>query len=400
MKKIIVFFLGLTFCATFLFAQDIERNVKERLTDYFNQYTATAKISTPKLNSFDINYDRKTIAIYASESFAYQPFRPETVENIYNQVKELLPGPVHYYQLTIYADGKPIEDLVPNFYRNKKKDKERLSLNVDYKGAPWVKNTSRPNEISRGLQDRHIAIWQSHGNYFKNDKNEWGWQRPRLFCTTEDMFTQSFVLPYVIPMLENAGAIVYTPRERDTQKNEIIVDNDTPNASLYLEMGGKKINWANAPVRGFAQKKTIYKDGENPFTDGTCRFIPTERKKKKNKDQVFAEWVPTLPATGKYAVYVSYQTLPNMGLYVPMQYVLEGEWETLPVEEKSAGYRVTWKEHATLLNGRECHTKYMPDEKVKTTIQTISTHALTLSIIYRAVPSITHNSRVWAYLWK
>ena len=311
MKKIIVFFLGLTFCATFLFAQDIERNVKERLTDYFNQYTATAKISTPKLNSFDINYDRKTIAIYASESFAYQPFRPETVENIYNQVKELLPGPVHYYQLTIYADGKPIEDLVPNFYRNKKKDKERLSLNVDYKGAPWVKNISRPNEISRGLQDRHIAIWQSHGNYFKNDKNEWGWQRPRLFCTTEDMFTQSFVLPYVIPMLENAGAIVYTPRERDTQKNEIIVDNDTPNASLYLEVGGKKTNWTNAPVRGFAQKKTIYKDGENPFIDGTCRFIPTERKKKKNKDQVFAEWVPTLPATGKYAVYVSYQTLPN-----------------------------------------------------------------------------------------
>ena len=96
MKKIIVFFLGLAFCATFLFAQDIERNVKERLTDYFNQYTATAKISTPKLNSFDINYDRKTIAIYASESFAYQPFRLETVENIYNQVKELLPGPVHY----------------------------------------------------------------------------------------------------------------------------------------------------------------------------------------------------------------------------------------------------------------------------------------------------------------
>lgn len=101
MKKIIVFLLCLTVSANFLFAQDIERNVKERLTDYFNKYTATAKISTPKLNSFDINYDRKTIAIYASESFAYQPFRLETVENIYNQVKELLPGPVHYYQLTI-----------------------------------------------------------------------------------------------------------------------------------------------------------------------------------------------------------------------------------------------------------------------------------------------------------
>ena len=115
MKKIIVFLLCLTVSANFLFAQDIERNVKERLTDYFNKYTATAKISTPKLDSFDINYNRKTIAIYASESFAYQPFRPETVKSIYNQVKELLPGPVHYYQLTIYTDGNPIEDLVSNF---------------------------------------------------------------------------------------------------------------------------------------------------------------------------------------------------------------------------------------------------------------------------------------------
>ena len=308
--KIIVFFLCLTLGVNFLSAQDIERNVKERLTDYFGRYTTTAKISTPKLKSVDIDYERKTIAIHASESFAYQPFRPETVEAVYNQVKELLPGPVHYYRLTIFADGKPIEELIPNIYRNKKKDKERMSLKTDYKDKAWVKNISRPNEISRGLQDRHIAIWQSHGNYFKNDKNEWGWQRPRLFCTTEDLFTQSFVLPYVIPMLENAGAIVYTPREQDTQKNEIIVDNDTPNASLYLEVGSKKAHWATAPIKGFAQKKAIYRDGENPFTDGTCRFIPTERK-KKNKDQAFAEWVPTLPAKGEYAVYVSYRTLPN-----------------------------------------------------------------------------------------
>lgn len=309
MKLKYLLFLLLSISTNLLFAQDIERNVKERLTDYFGTYQATAKISTPKLKSIDINYDRKTIDIYASESFAYQPFRPENVEAIYSQVKGLLPGPVHYYKITIYADGKPIDELIPNLYRRKKKDKERMSLHTDYKGAPWVKNVSRPNEISRGLQDRHIALWQSHGNYFKNDKGEWGWQRPRLFCTTEDLFTQSFVLPYVIPMLENAGAIVYTPRERDTQKNEIIVDNDTPNASLYLEVGSKKAKWATASVKGFAQKKAIYKDGENPFADGTCRFIPTEKKKKK--DQAFAEWVPTLPATGEYAVYVSYQTLPN-----------------------------------------------------------------------------------------
>ena len=141
----------------------------------------------------------------------------------------------------------------------------------------------------------------------KNDKGEWGWQRPRLFCTTEDLFTQSFILPYVIPMLENAGANVYTPRERDTQKNEVIVDNDTRNGSIYLEMKSRKARWEKTDGYGFAQRKPVYEDGENPFLTGSARFTRTEKKKNK----AFAEWIPTIPETGSYAVYVSYQTLPN-----------------------------------------------------------------------------------------
>lgn len=311
MKKITVFLVYIILGINYLSAQDIEKDLKEQLADYFGKYTTTVKINTPKTDSITINSAHKNIDIYVSESFAYQPFRPETVETIYKEIKKLLPSSVRHYRLTVYTDGKAIEELIPNLYRNKKKDKERMSLNIDYKGIPWVQNNSKPNEISRGLQNRHIAIWQSHGKYFKNDKNEWGWQRPRLFCTTEDLFTQSFVLPYIIPMLENAGAIVYTPRERDTQENEIIVDNDdTHSTSLYLEVGNRKNKWKKSPTKGFAQKKQIYQDGENPFDDGTCRFISTE-KKKKNKEQAFAEWVPTFPITGKYAVYVSYRTLPQ-----------------------------------------------------------------------------------------
>ena len=231
----------------------------------------------------------------------------KTGKYLQNQVENLLPGPVRFFDVTIYADGKPIEDLIPNVYRKKKKDKTRLSLNIDYKGAPWVKNMSRPYEISRGLDNRHIALWQSHGQYFKNDKGEWGWQRPRLFCTTEDLFTQSFILPYVIPMLENAGANVFTPRERDTQKNEVIVDNDTKDGSVYLEVKSRKARWEVAAKRGFARTKRVYRDGENPFLDGTARYARTEKKKNK----AFAEWIPTIPESGNYAVYVSYQTLPN-----------------------------------------------------------------------------------------
>ena len=108
-------------------------------------------------------------------------------------------------------------------------------------------------------------------------------------------------------MLENAGANVFTPRERDTQKNEVIVDNDTKNGSIYLEMKSRKARWETVGGKGFASKKRIYKDGENPFLDGTARYARTEKKKNK----AFAEWIPTIPQTGNYAVYVSYQTLPN-----------------------------------------------------------------------------------------
>ena len=83
----------------------------------------------------------------------------------------------------------------------------------------------------------HRPFGKATENIIKKDKGCWEWQRPRLFCTTEDLFTQSFVIPYIIPMLENAGAIVYTPRERDWQRNEVIVDNDThPQGCIYQEI--------------------------------------------------------------------------------------------------------------------------------------------------------------------
>ena len=295
-------------------AQEIERNVGDRLQSFFKEYTTnTANIGTCKLDSFRIDFRKKKIAVYTNERFAYQPLRQETVDAIYQRLKQILPGPVNYFDITLFADGRNIEDLIPNIYRKSKKDKERLFNNLEYKGNPWVSRTSRPYDISRGLDGKHIAIWQSHGKYYINNQDKWAWQRPRLFCTTEDLFTQSFILPYLIPMLENAGANVFTPRERDTQKREVIVDNDGSlsghgsQGSLYLDVKSRKARWEQTSQPGFSQRKRTYKEGENPFLDGTARFAATEKK----KDKAFAEWVPDIPETGEYAVYVSYQTLPN-----------------------------------------------------------------------------------------
>lgn len=313
MKKLILTGIWLLY-GILLPAQELEQNVEERLQTFFKEYTThTTNIGTCKLDSFRIDFRKKKLLVYANERFAYQPLRPETVDAIYRHLGQILPGPVNNFDLTVFADGKNIEELIPNLYRKGKKDKARMFSHLEYKGIPWVTRTSRPYEITRGLEGNHIALWQSHGKYYINDKNKWGWQRPRLFCTTEDQFTQSFILPYLLPMLENAGANVFTPRERDTQKREVIVDNDGSlsrdggQGSLYLDVKSRKARWEQTSQPGFAQRKRIYQDNENPFLTGTARFAKTEKK----KDKAFAEWVPDIPETGEYAVYVSYQTLPG-----------------------------------------------------------------------------------------
>ena len=174
---------------------------------------------------------------------------------------------------------------------------------TNYNGTPWVENVSRPNEITEGLQNRHLSVWSSHGRYYDARKGGWKWQRPVLFGTTEDLYTQTIVLPYLIPMLEHAGAVVFTPRERDWQKNEVIVDNDG-RSSNYKEESLKK-KWSDTSVPGFAQHYGSYNDGENPFTAGTARQVKARKRNSKISSVIYQ---PTIPESGRYAVYVSYQT--------------------------------------------------------------------------------------------
>ena len=95
MKKKYILFLLLIVFAVKGTAQDIDKNVEERLKNFFENYTcSTAQIGKTNLSSFKIDYDAKKLDIYASESFAYQPFLPEIVEGIYRHISQILPGPM------------------------------------------------------------------------------------------------------------------------------------------------------------------------------------------------------------------------------------------------------------------------------------------------------------------
>ena len=181
---------------------------------------------------------------------------------------------------------------------------------TEHKGEPWVKNVSLPYSIDRGLQGHHLSLWASHGRYYDQSKGQWRWQRPALFCTTEDLFTQTIVVPYLIPMLENAGAVVFTPRERDWQRHEVVVDNDPTNSlvAFRYEESYFRNAWQQAPQKGFAMHDGNYRDGENPFEAGTARMAETTKSKNKASE---VSYQPNLPEEGRYAVYVSYQTVPG-----------------------------------------------------------------------------------------
>ena len=254
---------------------------------------------------YQLDNDAKTLTITADEFFAAQEFTPEVTAHIYKKVKGELPKPYRDYQVTIITNGMEISELIPNRL-SQNADKSRLWGDIDYDGEPWVKDISHPVKYTHGLHNRHLVLWASHGRYYDQSRGYWRWQRPKLFGTTEDLFTQTIVIPYLIPMLEQSGAVVFSPRERDWQKEEVIVDNDGSKRN-YIEVTSHS-KWMSTNQPGFAWHAGVYHDQENTFDAGTARMVRTTSSKSRYS---LATYQPDFRKAGRYAVYVSYQTLPN-----------------------------------------------------------------------------------------
>jgi hypothetical protein len=304
---LVALFLASSSLATSVCAANRNTQARDNLGNILKTYVLQNRAkkvifpSQPYLVSYNLDDRRRTLNVQLSPSFAAQDFTASSVRFYYKRLAKALPRPYNKYKLTIMAGGLPIEQLVAG--SKCEKGMPNAWGKTEYEGAPWVMNDSRPYFVSHGLFDRHLSLWASHGRYYDGKKDRWKWQRPNLFGTTEDLFTQTIVIPYLIPMLENAGAVVFTPRERDWQKNEVIVDNG---GRGYVEDSGKE-TWKTAQEKGFAYHAGTYRDGENPFTQGTARAV----KATKKADVSWASYQPNIPQGDKYAVYVSYQSLKN-----------------------------------------------------------------------------------------
>ena len=264
--------------------------------------------SSTKLDTILIDDVNKSVTIKLSKEFSYYPLREKNVKSIYSLFKSYLGDKYKNYDFHIKTIGYDIEDLVPNFYRSD-------STKYDYSRIPKkktfpvevIRNISRKHIPLNGLLNRNIVLWPSHGWYYENKEQRWKWQRPRLFQSVEDLLPFSFVQKYLIPMLENAGANVFDSRERDIQKNEVVDDNDNHTPDSYIEkMYDRNHLWKEGFGKAFAVGTPPYPSGLNPFRQGTYRIVSAD---SINSAEV--NWIPTIPETGYYAVYVSYVSLPN-----------------------------------------------------------------------------------------
>ncbi|MDD3094836.1 MAG: xanthan lyase [Candidatus Neomarinimicrobiota bacterium] len=253
-----------------------------------------------RIDTLVLDRKKRSLDIYFNNRFAYRPLRESSLESMYRALREELGASYRNYEIRFFSTGVPVEKLIPNYYipNPEMRDRTKFPVNIS-KTEPLVRNNSKPYTPSRGLYGRHIALWNSHGWYYENSLDRWEWQRARNFQVVEDIFPTSYVLQYLVPMLENAGANVFLPRERDLNTNEVIVDNDIGGEG-YIENG----QWEPCGY-GWGPSDNPYQSGENPFMMGSAR------RRLANDHNAYVEYIPDIPKSGEYSVYISYHHNPS-----------------------------------------------------------------------------------------
>lgn len=266
-------------------------------------FTDWRHVGTVKADSIKVDKLQGVVHCYLSPDVTHIPVRRAWVDEINKEINEGLGRSFRNYRVQCHARGQMLDAYIPNAFRGEKSlyDKNRMSGQIQV--IPLVAGLDRPLFPS-GLSGKHIALWPSHGFFYDQQLDRWQWQRARLWQTVEDIFPWLFTSAYLVPMLENAGAYVLLPRERDMQVHEVIVDNDTVKGNSHMVVSNGEHSWSQSSP-GFMLADTLY-PGENPFQQGTSLSVSTSPG-----DTAALVYVPDIPATGEYAVYVSYAKAPG-----------------------------------------------------------------------------------------
>jgi len=300
-KCIIIVFISLL---PFLgFSQIVKKSrlaikAENRLKKLDNIIPAWHHVGQISFDSLSYSSEKKLIQVYFSNTLSYIPVRENEFAFVQNLIRETLGRKFRNFLIETFTNHKLLKELVPNSFR--------ITIPIDSSRIaryrkdriPVVRQVGKGQPVS-GLYNNNIALWDSHGWYYESKLDRWEWQRARLFGTVEDISTMSFVLPYLVPMLENSGATVFLPRERDCQSDEVLVDNDRSTQGSEMIIPDEL--FVSRSFGGFLLKDTLI-SGENPFQLGTSLRFPASN----NIDKVI-KYIPSFINKGRYSVSVSYK---------------------------------------------------------------------------------------------
>lgn len=256
-----------------------------------------------RINSVRPDMRNRNVRIGLNDNFTYLPVTRELISDLEKMARRSLPDSLSDFRVNLLVGSRPMSYFINKI--DKLPEQHR-------KNPSFVKALDGDVKAPKGMDNDIVALWASHGWYFRPGSGAWMWQRGPLFETIEDIYTMGYILPYTVPMLENAGAYVFLPRERDINRNEVIVDNDTnEGGEIYSQNHYKEQTgahpWSTGEEDGFIYDLRDFRDTENPFENGTYRQTLTQTSGKPS----MAAWYADIPEAGDYAVYVSYKTLPN-----------------------------------------------------------------------------------------
>ena len=196
--------------------------------------------------------------VYTNQTLGHLSISPALLDTLTHVASRELIGR-NNAKVVLYSDGVELSTLITSIHRPRTGKGTHITIPET---TPLIQNKSRAYSAPKGLDNRHIVIYGSHGIYYHQGLERWLWQRAKMFTTVEDLYTSGYTLPFLAPMLENAGAVVMMPRERDRQLNEVIVDDATANAGTWQQAEG---GWGAIP-------DGVLFEGENPFTFGGYSF--------------------------------------------------------------------------------------------------------------------------------
>lgn len=270
----------------------------------------------PRVQVTDVIVSDTLVGIRFNASMAERAWTEEHRVKMESEIRRILTGKTPAdAQIRLSIEDMDFQEYVTSRAGVQRRQLERTAA-VAQPEHPLVRNTDYPGPPPvRGLLGRHLVIAASHGWTYSNNARRWEYQRCRLFTTVEDLYTMSYANPFLMPMLERAGAVVFSERERDFQTAEVIVDNDgAMKPSEFRTLGTWTSTTEGTGWRGGLPHPLA--ETTEPFRLGTA--LQAQVAPADSPTSTAAVYVPFFPRPGRYAVYVSWTSSADHSPAVPV----------------------------------------------------------------------------------